>query len=264
MDIIQRNFITLLRCGAFNAQEPLEPMSHWKWNRLYQISQIHGVTPWIADGIEARRDDFFLQITPELKRRFEEDTTERTEEYSHTELTNPLLNRKLQQIEARTDEGDYTLKLLQTIINVARNILTQGISLRQLIMLGTYIKYTKDPIRYEELRTWIKQLGMERIAKLEGSMLIELFRFTPDEIRFCDAQSNKDTRRVVRDLFLVTEKKAADWYFTQGKSIFVKNSDSDAMIWHVKHSAKYMLYYPNEAFTNFIANFAHSLSHIEE
>jgi hypothetical protein len=62
----------------------------------------------------------------------------------------------------------------------------------------------------------------------------------------------------------MTEKNAANWYFTQGKSIFVKTSDSDAMMWHVKHSAKYLPYYPSEAVTNFMANFAHSLSHIEE
>jgi hypothetical protein len=35
-------------------------------------------------------------------------------------------------------------------------------------------------------------------------------------------------------------------------------------MWHVKQSARYMRYYPAEAVTNFISNFAHSLAHIEE
>ena len=60
------------------------------------------------------------------------------------------------------------------------------------------------------------------------------------------------------------EKKAADWYFTQGESIFVRTNDSRAMMWHVKQSARYMHYYPAEAITNFMKNFAHSMSHIEE
>ena len=264
MDIIQRNFLRLLRCGAFCIKEPLEPMSSWKWNRLYQVAQIHGVTPWIADGIAMCEDDFFLQLKPALKIRFEEDTTERIEEYRHTEMTNPLLNHKLRQIAGEAGEDDLTFALLQTIITIARNILTQGISLRQFIMLGTYLRNTKDPIHYDQLKTWIKKLGMERIAKLEGSMLMQLFGFRADEIRFTEAATGKDSQKVVDDIFALTEKKAADWYFTQGKSIFVRSSDSDAMIWHVKHSVKYMSYYPHEAFTNFLANFAHSLSHIEE
>ena len=36
------------------------------------------------------------------------------------------------------------------------------------------------------------------------------------------------------------------------------------MMWHVKQSARYMRYYPMEAVTNFIRNFTHSMSHIEE
>jgi len=35
-------------------------------------------------------------------------------------------------------------------------------------------------------------------------------------------------------------------------------------MWHVKQSARYMRYYPTEAVTNFMRNFAHSMSHIEE
>jgi hypothetical protein len=35
-------------------------------------------------------------------------------------------------------------------------------------------------------------------------------------------------------------------------------------MWHGKQSARYMRYYPAEAVTNFISNFAHSLAHIEE
>jgi hypothetical protein len=83
-------------------------------------------------------------------------------------------------------------------------------------------------------------------------------------VKFADVDADKDMQRVVRDIFEQTEKHAAEWYFTQGKSIFVRTNDSDAMIWHFKHSAKYLHYYPHEALTNFFQNFAHSLSHIEE
>jgi len=264
MDIIQRNFLRLLRCGAFGIKEAMEPMSTWKWERLYEVSQIHGVTPWIADGIRKCSDDFFLQISPTLWKKFEEDTTDTYESYEEQQLTNPILNRKLQKLVEEAGDEDITFKLLLHMIAIARNILTEGISLRQFIMLGTFLRTTKARIEYDVLKTWIKQLKMERVARLEGSLLMELFMFKAEEIHFTEAVSDNHIRKVVYDIFQMTEKNAANWYFTQGKSIFVKTSDSDAMMWHVKHSAKYLPYYPSEAVTNFMANFAHSLSHIEE
>lgn len=264
MDIIQRNFLRLLRHGAFGQKEAVEPMSEWKWEKLYQISRIHGVTPWIADAILQRDDDFFLQLSPTLRQQFYDDNTERYEEHEHEELTNPLLNARLQKIAAEAGDGNPTYELLLNMLSIARYILTQGISLRHLIMLGTYLRTTKDPLDYEQLKQWIRRLRMERMAQLEGALLKELFLFSDAEIRFTDLTIDKSIRQVVNDIFQLTQKNAANWYFTQGKSIFVRSSDSDAMFWHVKHSAKYMQYYPSEAVTNFLSNFAHSLSHIEE
>lgn len=264
MDIIQRNFLRLLRGGAFNKQEPLEPMSAWKWQRLYQLSQIHGVTPWIADGIQLSARDFALQLPPTLRQQFAGDTTERTEPREPQHLTNPLLNRKLQHMADEAGPDDPTFQLLQDLIAIARNILTQGISLRQFITLGNTLLTRSDTILYDLLATWTERLNMQQIVQLEGALLVELFNFRPDEIPFTEATPDRKTHHVVQDLFQLTQKKATDWYFTQGKSIFVRSSDSDAMVWHMKHSARYMHYYPSEALTNFLSNFAHSMSHIEE
>ena len=264
MDIIQRNFIRLLKCGAFGQQAPLEPMSEWKWQRLYRVSLIHGVTPWIADGIKKSSDDFFLQLPSTLYQQFVTDKTDRFETFKEQHLTNPFLDRKLHSFATEDNENNATFDLLCTIIAIARNILTQGISLRQFIMLGTFIRQAKTSVNYEQLKAWIKDLGMNKIARLEGSLLMELLGFGAHEILFADATIDKQVQQAVKDMFQMTEKHAADWYFTQGKSIFVRSNDSAAMIWQVKHSARYMHYYPSEAFTNFLANFAHSLAHIEE
>jgi hypothetical protein len=264
MDIIQRNLMRLLRCGAFGQPERIEPMTNWKWERLYKLSLVHGITPWIRDGIRRSADDFFLQITPTLRQQFDNDHTTTQETPAHEELSNPWLNAKLQQLSEEAGTEDATFNLLLRLIDIARNIMTQGISLRQLVMLGVYLRTTKDPIEWEVLRTWIGRLEMERMARLEASLLVELFHFDSEEIGFADSMTDRSIRRAVDDIFQLTEKKAADWYFTQGKSIFVRTNDSGAMMWHVKQSARYMRYYPAEAVTNFISNFAHSLAHIEE
>ena len=35
MDIVKRNFFRLLRSGAYDSDEQIEPMSAFKWQKLY-------------------------------------------------------------------------------------------------------------------------------------------------------------------------------------------------------------------------------------
>lgn len=264
MEIIQRNFLRLLRTGAFGERETIEPMSEWKWQQLFQLSQIHGVTPWIADGIHLCEDDFFLQLSPTLRQQFYEDTTDRTQIREHQKLTNPLLDRKLQQLSEEAGDEDATFNLLQDLVAIARNMLTKGISLRQLIALGLRLREKNDDVMYDVLEKWLARIHMTEMAELEGALLMELFHFTAEEIPFTNATTNRRTQRVVQDIFLFTQQKAAEWYFTQGESIFVRTNNSNAMLWNLKQSLKYMNIYPGEAITSLMKNFTLSLTHIEE
>lgn len=267
MDIIQRNFLRLLKCGAFGQREQIEPMSAWKWNRLYQLSQMHDVTPWCYDGIKMCADDFFLKIRPAQMQVWQQSAEEADKEIPKEEeeqrLTNPLLNRKLQNFIGEQHDSP-TLELLLNIIRLARFILTQGINMRHLVELGIYLRTTKDQIDYNLLTEWIKKLHMTKIVRLEAALLVHFFDFKPKEIPFTEATIDKATVGIAEDILNTSSEQAAEWYFTQGKNVFVSATNSGAMMWHVRHSAKYMSYYPSEAVTNFFANFAHSLSHIEE
>lgn len=265
-DIIQRNFLRLLKCGAFGHREQIEPMSAWKWNRLYQLSQMHDVIPWCMDGIKMCADDFFLKIRPQQMQQWQRASDEADKvipQEAEQRLTNPLLNHKLQRIIGEHYDTP-TLQLLLNIIRLSRYILTQGVNMRHLVELGIYLRTTKDHIDYELLTTWIKKLHMTKIARLEAELLIHFFDFKSEEIPFTETNVNKSTVSVADDILSTSSEQAAEWYFTQGKNVFVSTTNSGAMMWHVRHSAKYMSYYPSEAFTNFLANFAHSLSHIEE
>lgn len=265
-DIIQRNFLRLLKCGAFGQREQIEPMSAWKWNRLYQLSQMHDVTPWCLDGIKTCADDFFLKVRPQQMQLWLQAADEADREIPQEEeqrLTNPLLNHTLQRLIAEHHDSP-TLQLLLNIIRLSRFILTQGVNMRHLVELGIYLRTTKDKIDYEQLTTWIKKLGMTKIVKLEAALLVHFFDFKTEEIPFTETKVSKSTISVADDILNTSSEQAAEWYFTQGKNVFVSTTNSGAMMWHVRHSAKYMSYYPTEAVTNFFANFAHSLSHIEE
>ena len=68
MDIIQRNLFRLLRSGTFGAQEQIEPMSAFKWGRLYQLAVMHDIIPFVYDGIIRCKGQFFVHLTDKQKK----------------------------------------------------------------------------------------------------------------------------------------------------------------------------------------------------
>ena len=367
MDIIARNFFRLLRAGVFGEEEEIEPMSAWKWRRVYQYSIMHELPALIYDGIVKCRDQFFLQIPDDLASTWKETAEKMASEYTkktaalheiytilnqqqlrpilmsevkeallydhpqhracqniafffpyqtqgnkadkwardnctiindndsqmltyewkgltiehrhrlHT-LTNKLLNHTLSNIiekEFRENEPSYikmgqarievtsnTLNMLLILLRIAQNILSNGISIKYITDFGVFLRKEGDKVDYVKLQEWIDRLHMKRIALLTAILLIDLLNFTEDEIPFTTINGKHDDR-VMQELFKLRTAKT-NWYFQQGSDIFVHASNSSAMMWHVRQSARNFSYYPMESFTNFFASLAHSLSHIEE
>ncbi len=369
MEIISRNFFRLLRTSVFDTKEQIEPMSAWKWKRLYQLSLMHGVPALSYDGIRKSSDQFFMQLTEGLKAEWESSTHEievqniaanqqtvklialfnqqqlrpillnamtlanyyeqplhrlsanveiffpfgtqgkKADEwaknngknlnvkgkdvvsyvwngirFSHlhrmTRLTNTFHDHALQNIiekdireshastmlvdGVRIETPSPTLALLLCLLKITRNMLNNGITLKQLVDLGIFLRKAGDKVDFVLLQEWIDKLRLQRIAQLTGTLLVELFSFTPDEIPFMSDNSRMSIASVQRELFKLHRPQKEDWYFMQGKDIFVHAANSSAMFWQVRHSARYFRYYPTESFTNLFSAFAHSLSHIEE
>ncbi|MGM9698678.1 MAG: nucleotidyltransferase family protein [Prevotella sp.] len=369
MDIIERNFMRLLRSGTFGDNEIAEPMSHWKWRRLFQMSLMHGVSALVYDGIKKRSDELYVNIPYDLRLLWQQNTKEiETENHrvnnltaelfqifkkeqlrpiilkgqaiallypnpdhrtggdcdiffpyepqalkadawaqengkvaegqdrytvpytwkgmaveNHhrmQRLTNVWLNKRLQSIiesEIRCCDSSYvniddtrietlppTLNLLIEITRIARYILNDGVRLKQLIDLGMMLRTIGAKVDFVKLQEWINRLHLQRIATLEASLLIELFGFSEDELPFFMSRYASDITYIAEELLQFDSTHSDEWYFTQGKNIFVKSNNSKAMLWQVKHSFRYFKFYPTEMTTNFIKNFAHSLSHIEE
>ena len=83
MDITTRNFFRLLRAGAFGTQEEIEPLSAWKWKRIYQLSIMQGVSALVYDGVQQCSSQFFVQLPAGLKDEWER-TTQQIDQKSHT------------------------------------------------------------------------------------------------------------------------------------------------------------------------------------
>jgi len=269
MTIIERNFFRLLRAGAFGKQEQIEPLSAWKWHRLYQLSLMHDVEQTVYKGIECCKDQFFVQVPEELQEKWavtmtDADDGEENELLAADHLTNPLLNKRLQSILDEVDTNTETRRLLLLLLGMARFIMNAGIPVKRTCELAVYIREHGSKVDYERIGTWIKRLKLEPMVQLTGVLLTKIMEMDDDELPFVNLGSDKVTDRQFREILKLKNSHAEDWYFSQGKNIFVHTSNPSAMLWHMRRSARYMRYYPSEMLTNFFASFAHSLSHIEE
>ena len=117
MNIIQRNIQRLVYSENFH-HERIEPMTAWKWNKLYRIVRQHGLGPWVAEGIKAYTGDFFLQLPPTLLQQFMdlqgEKNPEMLQRYElYVERSKGLLH-KLQRQSLRA----YTHDFVNTIKNI--------------------------------------------------------------------------------------------------------------------------------------------------
>lgn len=276
MDIVARNLFRLLRNGAFGTQELMEPMSAYKWERLYQLALVHRVVNYAYQGLQNSRDQFFVNLPEKQKEAWlkavgdtskqmpamedEEDELLRADQF-----TNPVINHQLQNILDDEHSDTNTRQMLLMIIRVVRHILNEGMPICQLLELGIFMRQQGTQVDYNALKGWISKLRLAPMSQLEGKLLILLFGFQPEEVPFCSEKQDKKVAQIAEELLDFTNTRSHDWYFSQDDdSIFVHNSNSSAMFSHVRRSARYFRYYPSESVTNFFASFVHSLSHIEE
>ena len=274
MNIIQRNFFRLIRCGEFKKQEQIEPMSVSKWNKVYQLALMHQVIPSVYAGIQQCRDQFFLHLSDKQIKEWEKAYTEACRTNKQEEenellradhLTNPLLNKKLQAILDDEKSDIATRQLLLIVIHIARHILNEGVPVYNLVELGKYLSSEGHHVDFQTLNKWLKSLGFNPMAQLEGALLIQMFGFSKDEIPFMLSEPDKRVERVAQELTEFTNTHTEEFYFSQDSdSVFVHTSNSSAILGHIRRSAQYFRYLPSETLTNFFASFAHSLSHIEE
>ena len=118
MDVIFRNLERLVYSDT-NEREAIEPMSEWKWKRLYDLSCQYGITPWVAEGIKRYADDFFLQLSPSLQEKLKTPSPEKNEEcLARFELmlhraAGPLNRFSKKSLQAYADDFIKTLKNIE-------------------------------------------------------------------------------------------------------------------------------------------------------
>lgn len=273
MDIIQRNFFRLLRSGAYQDKDAIEPMSAFKWRRLYQMVEAQQVAPTTFEGVKDHADDPNLQLPDDLKEQWQREALNTAQaSVIHSplatfELSNYFLNRRLKKMmnaeRHSIDCSGDTMNLLNIIIYNVNHMLSSGISLHGIIELGKYLRQKGDRVDFVKLDAWLKKLGMTRMAQLEGSILMAVFNFQQDELPFVEHEEPSAYKLTLRTLTHTAHDTAEEWHFRQTSNGFVQNN-SKVLRRNLRRSIRYFAYYPVETTSNFFSNFAKSLSEIEE
>lgn len=231
MDFLQRNLFTKLRSENFDTKEVLEPMTTFKKKKIAQMMKNLNAMP---SGEVAMHNSF-------LNRRL----------------------AKIQQDEPHAiDTSMDTIYLLRLIVSNVNAMYSGGISLRGIIQLGQYLRTRGDKVDFVKLDNWLTKLHIQRMAQLEGSVLIKFFDFEKDEIPFVRTIERGAYKLTLRSLYYNIQDME-EIKFQQSQVGFV-HTTGGTMRKNLRRSMRYFGYAPIETTSNFMNNFFKSLSEIEE
>lgn len=275
-NIIQRNFFRLMRSGAFGDKSVIEPMSAFKWRRLYDMVETQKVVHVFARGAEKHKHDEGMNIPLDViaatKDYMEKHPLPATSNVMQTlpdaSMSNRLLNRRFHKIADRErhniDTSIESLGLLQIIVFNVDSMLNRGMSLDGIIRLGQYLR-SNAGARLDDIKidAWLTSLHLVRMAELQGNILVEVFGFEPDEIPFVHKSDREAYNITVRAVSYLEKDTTEEWHFRQSRSGFVQNN-SRIFQRNLRRSMRYFVYAPIETTSNFFSGLGHSLSEIEE
>lgn len=282
MNIIKRNFLRLLRLGAFGENEVIEPMSKFKWEVIFHIANIHNVVGVIFEGIAKNKENEALipqDIILKYKKILDEEgygikaqttgarPSVQLPDAGLSHMCNGFLNARLKRIRENepqsADASVETLNMLDIIVQATECTMTYGLSFATILRIGIYLRVDGDKIDFVKLENWLRKLNLTRMAQLEGSILIDIFGFEMDEIPFVNKMEPSAHKIAIEALEKPIRIDIEEWKISQKSTIFLANN-SKAMMKTVKNCMKYLFFAPVEASSNFLHRFASSLSNLEE
>lgn len=266
MDIIRRNFFNILRAGALNEQQNIEPMSKFKWDKLVQMFIAQEVEEIALKGIYKQNTDE-LNIQLQQLKLLQNKDTNKNKDYTLPEFTNFILNKRLRKIRYEErhaiDTSIETLEFLNLIISNLSAILNTGISLGKILELGIFLRNKGDRIDFVKLDNWIEKLKLRNTACLIANILTSVFGFEEIEIPFFIKNITNAKKIALRSIKYTAIDTSKEWHFRQTRAGFVKNN-SVVLRQNLKRSFRFIEYAPVETISNFVTNFTKSLAEIEE
>ena len=224
MDFLQRNLFVKLRSDYFQTKEEMEPMTTFKQKKIAQMMKNLNDVP-----------------------------------AGEVRMNNGFLNRRLMSIQENERHAIDTSRIIVSNIN---GILSNGVNLSGIIEMGIYLRTKGDKVDFVKLDRWLAKLRIQRMAQLQGSVLILFFDFEQDEIPYVHRVERGAYKLTLRSLYY-NSLDQQEILFEQTRAGFVRTTGG-TMRKNLRRSMRYLEYAPIETISNFWNNFFRSLSEIEE
>ena len=273
-DIQTTNFLRILRRGAFDEGKPIGIMSPYKWAKTVNLAEHHSLTPLFALGVEKYYKDDSINIPGEqinVIREHLKNTPQKgfgdLYDFGKIHLKSKTLDEKLSQIvskEYADAEKSYETMMLMSIIIVNVEHMMNGYSyLRGIIDMGRLLRQEGNKVDFVKLDNWLSQTRMSRIANLQGSLLINSFGFTKEEIPYVSKVEKDAMQEMMKAVYGISSTHSDGWHFQESKSGFIVSSPLKAMR-SIRQSLHFRRYAPRESYSTIYRGFLKGLSEIEE
>lgn len=250
MHIITRNFFRLLRAGVFGQQDKVEPMSVWKWNRLFLLATLHGVEAEAYEGLEVLSDQFFVQVIPSEYR---------------MQWAGLAVDARHSRPASGNGEGQSAEEVLaEDMQRLSDALLTDHFWVSELLVLGEHIREKASLIHRDQLKDLISKKHLRKMSQLEGALLVLLMGLQPQELPFEVKKDIKTMEPFVDAIATTIPRGQLQLKFTQGNHIFVSADNTSGVKYHMRRSLRFLPYCPKESILNIYTTFARSLTNIEE
>lgn len=266
MDIITRQMFLLLRAGVFGQQDKVEPMSAWKWRKTYQLAVAHGIDAEAYEGLEVISDQFFSQLVPDDLRSQWAESANRARRSNREEpaALPPRLAKSLTAISEAHPHSKADVIMLESLARLACALMNDDHWVRQLLNMGKLVREYGADVHRGQLHKWIRQLGLTRMAQLEGALLMQLAGVQEGELPMQMSRRPDTLAHQVDAIASAIPHGREQLVFQQGKHIFVHSNITNAMVWNARRSMRFFTYSPRESLSQLFSSFARSLSNIEE
>ena len=269
MDVIRRNYISLLRTGALQQFDVLEPMSTFKWIKLYELALSQAVLPFIIKGMKEHKNDENLNVPQSIQTQFEQqkELNNKNAPSFEAKLFNKLLNNRYLKIlykeKRATDSSPATLTLLNYIIANIHHLLSKDISVRLLLEMARWIRTENKNIDFSKLDKWLSQLHLVNLTSFLGSLLMALFKLEKEDLPFIKRVYPR-ADEVAQKALQVYKKEIEKEKTTKISMGGMIQNTPTSMTKHLKLCSQYFSYAPIEAGSSFFVNYWQSLSDGED
>lgn len=273
MTVLERNFINILRHGAFDDRKPIGLLSAYKWSQLTKLAEHHHVLSYYAAGIEKYFYDDNLNI-PQSEIDNIKGILASTTRQTFTDLYNfnklYLYNKRhehqladlIKKEYADEDQSYATRNLLAVIIQTINNIYTGKSYIRGILDLGVLLRNEGDRVDFVKLENWLKITDTTRLANLQGRMLIDCFGFADNEIPFAESEEKRATHLLLHDLHCHATTHLKTWEYRPGRNGF--SSGIKTAFRTMGHAMSFYRFSPSETTSSITRGILKGIQEIEE